>query len=146
MPQLTSKRVRFIEEYLIDSNATQAAVRAGYSPKTAYSQGQRLLKNVEVAAAIEFARAVLTERTGLSAEWAIRKLAQNGLDALELHDHGPANRAFELVGQHFGAFPAARGPALPFVPDSPPQKSVRGHGRCHARRARGDDQAPGVGH
>lgn len=44
---LTDKQKRFCEEYLIDLNATQAAIRAGYSKKTAYSQGQRLLKNVE---------------------------------------------------------------------------------------------------
>ena len=75
---LSSKRARFAEEYSIDSNATQAAVRAGYSPRTAYSQGQRLLKNVEVAAAIELTRSKLTERTELSAEWAIRMLARTG--------------------------------------------------------------------
>lgn len=45
---LTEKQRRFADEYLIDFNATQAAIRAGYSRKTAYSQGQRLLKNVEV--------------------------------------------------------------------------------------------------
>lgn len=45
---LTAKQKRFCDEYLIDLNATQAAIRAGYSERTAYSQGQRLLKNVEV--------------------------------------------------------------------------------------------------
>ena len=44
---LTERQQLFFKEYLIDSNATQAAIRAGYSKKTAYSQGQRLLKNVE---------------------------------------------------------------------------------------------------
>ena len=44
---LNEKQQLFFQEYLIDSNATQAAIRAGYSKKTAYSQGQRLLKNVE---------------------------------------------------------------------------------------------------
>lgn len=48
MAKLTEKQRRFVEEYLIDLNATQAAIRAGYSVKTAYSQGQRLLKKVEV--------------------------------------------------------------------------------------------------
>lgn len=47
---LTAKQQAFVEAY--DGNATQAALKAGYSPKTAYSQGQRLLKNVEVKAAI----------------------------------------------------------------------------------------------
>lgn len=50
---LTAKQERFIAEYLIDLNCTAAAVRAGYSPKTAYSQGQRALKNVEIKNAIE---------------------------------------------------------------------------------------------
>lgn len=44
---LTEKQMLFFKEYIVDSNATQAAIRAGYSKKTAYSQGQRLLKNVE---------------------------------------------------------------------------------------------------
>lgn len=51
--KLTAKQQRFCDEYLIDLNATQAAIRAGYSEKTAYSQGQRLLKNVETKEYIE---------------------------------------------------------------------------------------------
>lgn len=50
---LNDKQQRFCDEYLIDLNATQAAIRSGYSKKTAYSQGQRLLKHVEVNAYIE---------------------------------------------------------------------------------------------
>lgn len=48
----SNKRLVFTQEYLKDFNATKAAIRAGYSPKTAYSQGQRLLKNVEIQEAI----------------------------------------------------------------------------------------------
>lgn len=44
---LNEKQKRFYKEYVVDSNATQSAIRAGYSKKTAYSQGQRLLKHVE---------------------------------------------------------------------------------------------------
>lgn len=44
---LNEKQKQFYKEYIIDTNATQSAIRAGYSKKTAYSQGQRLLKNVE---------------------------------------------------------------------------------------------------
>lgn len=50
---LNEKQQRFCDEYLIDLNATQAAIRSGYSEKTAYSQGQRLLKHVEVKAFID---------------------------------------------------------------------------------------------
>ena len=46
--KLSKKQIRFCNEYLVDYNATQAAIRAGYSKKTGYSQGQRLLKNAEV--------------------------------------------------------------------------------------------------
>lgn len=45
---MTEKQKRFCEEYIVDCNATQAAIRAGYSEKTAYSMGQRLSKKVEV--------------------------------------------------------------------------------------------------
>lgn len=44
---LNDKQKQFFKEYIVDANATQSAIRAGYSKKTAYSQGQRLLKNVE---------------------------------------------------------------------------------------------------
>ncbi len=50
--KLTAKQAKFVSEYIKDLNATQAAIRSGYSAKTAYSQGQRLLKNVEVKLAI----------------------------------------------------------------------------------------------
>lgn len=50
---MTEKQKKFADEYLIDCNATQAAIRAGYSEKTAYSQGQRLLNNVEVKTYID---------------------------------------------------------------------------------------------
>ena len=50
---MTEKQKKFADEYLLDCNATQAAIRAGYSEKTAYSAGQRLLKKVEVKAYID---------------------------------------------------------------------------------------------
>ena len=45
---MTDKQKKFVLEYMIDMNATQAAIRSGYSLRTAYSHGQRLLKNVEI--------------------------------------------------------------------------------------------------
>lgn len=56
---MTDKQAMFIEEYLTCLNATEAAKRAGYSERTAYSQGQRLLKNAEVQAVIS---AAMSER------------------------------------------------------------------------------------
>jgi phage terminase small subunit len=65
---VTPKQKRFCDEYLIDTNATQAAIRAGYSEKTAYSIGQRLLKDVEVAAYISERAAQINAKTIASAE------------------------------------------------------------------------------
>jgi phage terminase small subunit len=59
---LTPMRQRFVDAYLTNPNATQAAIKAGYSEKTARSQGQRLLTNVDIKAAIDQARAVAAER------------------------------------------------------------------------------------
>lgn len=50
---LSARHKCFVDEYLIDLNATQAAIRVGYSPKTAYSIGQKLLKKVEIKTAID---------------------------------------------------------------------------------------------
>ncbi len=65
---MNDKQQRFAEEYLIDSNATQSAIRAGYSAKTAYSQGQRLLSHVEVRRAIQDMQAEHRERTAVTVE------------------------------------------------------------------------------
>lgn len=51
--KLNERQRRFVDEYLIDLNATQAAIRSGYSERTAYSQGQRLLKHVEIKSLID---------------------------------------------------------------------------------------------
>ena len=59
---LTLKQARFVEEYLLDLNATQAAIRAGYSEKTAKQQGSRLLTNVDVQAAVAEGHARHQER------------------------------------------------------------------------------------
>ena len=62
------RRTRFIKEYLIDQNATRAAKDSGFSEKTAYSQGQRLLKNVEVQQAICKANAKINNKLELTPE------------------------------------------------------------------------------
>lgn len=74
--QLTHKQQRFVEEYLIDLNATQAATRAGYSAKTAEQQGHRLLRNARVQAEIAVGQEKLSERAGITQE---RVLAELGL-------------------------------------------------------------------
>ncbi|MCO7643255.1 terminase small subunit [Pseudomonas sp. S 311-6] len=75
---LTAKQRRFVEEYLVDLNATQAAIRAGYSSKTAQEQGSRLLSNVMVAKAIEDAQERRSKRTEITQDAVLRELAKIG--------------------------------------------------------------------
>ena len=76
MAKLTEKQQRFIDEYLIDLNATQAAVRAGYSAKTAESQGSRMLRNVKVQQAIAEEMAERSKRTGINQDRVVLELAR----------------------------------------------------------------------
>lgn len=76
---MTKKQKRFTEEYLIDLNATQAAIRAGYSVKTANEQGARLLANVSIQQAIGEAMAERSKRTGINADRVITELAKIAL-------------------------------------------------------------------
>lgn len=73
---MTPKQQRFVEEYLVDLNATQAAIRAGYSPRTANEQGARLLANVSVAAAIAERRAALSASVEVTQERIIAEYAR----------------------------------------------------------------------
>lgn len=59
---LTPKQAAFVREYLIDSNATQAAIRAGYSEATAKQQGSRLLTNADIVAAVQAGQREIEER------------------------------------------------------------------------------------
>ncbi|PUZ25032.1 terminase small subunit [Chitinophaga parva] len=73
---LNEKQKRFCEEYLVDLNATKAAIRAGYSQATAYSQGHDLLKKPEVQAYLAEKRKELQERTGITVERVLREYAR----------------------------------------------------------------------
>lgn len=75
MAKLTPKQERFVEEYLVDLNATQAAIRAGYSAHTAKQQGARLLTNVDVAQKLGSARERLVERTEISQDRVLKEYA-----------------------------------------------------------------------
>ena len=73
--ELNDKQQRFVHEYLIDLNATQAAIRAGYSPKTAHVQGPRLLENAEVRAFLDQAKDKRSQKTQIDAAWVLERLA-----------------------------------------------------------------------
>jgi phage terminase small subunit len=104
---MTPKQQRFVEEYLIDSNATQAAIRAGYSEKTATEQGSRLLTNVKVSEALAAARSRLTMRTEITADWVLAR--QQELYAAAKADDtaqgfNVAARILHDIGEHIGMY------------------------------------------
>lgn len=82
---LTPKQQRFVEEYLIDLNATQAAVRAGYSEKTSEVIGHQLLKKTLVAEAVAQAQAERSERTEVTADNVVRELARIGFEDMGVY-------------------------------------------------------------
>ena len=73
--KLTAKQQRFCDEYLIDLNATQAAIRAGYSEKTANEQGARLLANVSVQKYLQKRKTDRIERTEITQDMVLLELA-----------------------------------------------------------------------
>ena len=76
--KLTPKQQLFVEEYLVDLNATQAAIRAGYSAKTAAAQGIRLLRNVNIQTAIQEAMKKRESRTEVTQDMVVKELAAIG--------------------------------------------------------------------
>ena len=104
MPRLTDKQARFVAEYLVDSNATQAAIRAGYSEKTAHSQGPRLLDNVEVKAALAAKQNRVLEKLELTAEKVLSDIDRIATAAESMADFGAALKGRELLGKHLKLF------------------------------------------
>lgn len=99
MARLTAKQKRFIEEYLIDLNATQAAIRVGYSPESAKEIGCENLTKPNIKAAIDKAMAERSRRTGITQDRVLRELAKiafiNATDVINMDDatiKGDANR------------------------------------------------------
>jgi phage terminase small subunit len=90
------RRARFVEEYLVDLNATQAAIRAGYSPRTARSQGSDLLTKPDIQAAIQAGMDARAQRVGMTADEILREtkvLARSRVDHYEVDPESGALRA-----------------------------------------------------
>jgi len=82
---LTAKQRRFVEEYLVDLNATQAAIRAGYSKKTAGQIGDENLKKPQIAAAIHAAQADRAKRVEIDADYVLHRLVEiDQMDVLDI--------------------------------------------------------------
>lgn len=101
---MTPKQSRFVEEYLVDLNATAAAKRAGYSARTAEWQGPQLLRKTHVAAAVDAARAKLAEKTGITVARVLADLERLQSKAEATAELSTALKATELLGKHVGAF------------------------------------------
>ena len=87
MANLTPKQQRFVEEYLIDLNATQAAIRSGYSEKTAKSIGQENLTKPDIQKAIEEAQNKRQEQTQIDAAYVLKRLVEiDQMDVLDIMD------------------------------------------------------------
>lgn len=124
-PHLPPKQRRFVEEYLVDLNGAQAAIRAGYSPKTAREQASQILSRSNVQAAIKEEMAKREKRTGIKADYVLKNLVEivercmqrapvcnaKGEQIQDEEGRGvwqfngrDANKALDLLGKHLGLF------------------------------------------
>lgn len=119
MADLTDKQDAFCREYLADLNQTQAAIRAGYSPKTARTIGGENMQKPAIRDRILALMKKRAERAEVTADWVLARLVENversmqsepvldheGEPTGEYRYHGTvANRALELLGKHMGMF------------------------------------------
>lgn len=112
---MTPKQKRFVEEYLVDLNATQAASRAGYKDGNI---GRQLITKNNVAKAIAAGMKACTKRTEITQEWVLETLRENVERAMQhepvivngvktgeyVYQGAVASRALELIGKHIGMF------------------------------------------
>lgn len=109
---LTPKQERFVEEYLVDLNATAAAVRAGYSEKTANRIGSENLSKPDIQAAIYAGMKKRSERTKVTIDRVIEGLAEIAFSSVEEYREkmgmelkpSDKTKALELLGKHLGGF------------------------------------------
>ena len=115
MAKLTAKQQRFVEEYLVDLNASAAARRAGYSERTANRMACENLTKPDIASAVGEQRAKLAERAQRSADDVLRDIGRVRDNAMQvvvdpdtgangMLSHKDALKALELEGKHLGVF------------------------------------------
>lgn len=101
---LTAKQQMFVEEYLIDLNATQAAIRAGYSQKTAEVIGYENLNKPQIAEAIQKEMDKRSNKVSVTAQDVLESILRIRAKAEESDRHNDALRANELLGKHLKMF------------------------------------------
>ena len=104
MGKLTAKQQSFCEEYMIDLNATQAAIRAGYSENAARQQGAENMAKPVILEIIQELMAKRSEKVGVDAEWVLK-----GIESLTDELRGSeapkdAYKGYELMGRHLKLF------------------------------------------
>ena len=102
--ELTDKQARFCEEYLIDLNATQAAIRAGYSEKTAREQAAQNLSKLNIQEKIAELKAERSKRTEITQDSVIQELAAVARAEIKGVRAVDKLKALELLGKHLGMF------------------------------------------
>ena len=104
MTGLTDKQQRFVDEYLIDLNATQAAIRAGYSEKTAKEIGSENLTKPNIAKAIQEAQSRLSNKAQVTVEMVVQGLLKEAQDYAEGSTQSARVSAWAHLGKHLGMF------------------------------------------
>ncbi len=102
--KLTLKQQRFIQEYLVDLNATQAAIRVGYSKKTAKEQGYENLTKPHIVGAILEAQRERSERVEVSQDYVLKMLMAEVERSAEETSPNARIKSLELLGKHLGMF------------------------------------------
>ena len=104
MAELTPKQTQFVAEYLKDLNATQAAIRAGYSKKRADAIGYENLRKPDIAAAIEAAMAERASTSKRDANMVLEDIQRLTQEAWRDGDLRTALKGLEMEGKHLGMF------------------------------------------
>lgn len=129
---MTGKEQKFCNEYLIDLNATQAAIRAGYSKKTATAIGHENLTKPHIQEYISAKRLELAAKTGLTQVWVLNRFKDISDRCMQAEpvmvrndegifvesgeyrfDSSGANKATEMIGKHLGFFEVDNGQSQP---------------------------------
>ena len=101
---LTAKQSLFVKEYLIDLNATQAAIRAGYAERSAQQIGAENMLKPVVANAIQEAMYERRERLEMTQDDVLNKLEELRVKAIEINQLSVAAKCLELIGKHLRMF------------------------------------------
>lgn len=122
---LTPRQHRFVIEFLVDLSPKAAAIRAGYSAKTAGPAGSRLLANVNVKAEIAKRQARVSDRLEITVEKVLRNLEDHMTAAAEAGQFSAAIKAAELHGKHIGMFVERTEGKITIIDtiDRPPQET-----------------------